>query len=100
MHARLSTYQTDNPDGLVQGFTSVTDELEQVEGFSHGYFLVDRQTGKAASITIWDSEEALHASSSKADQLRAQGTQPSGSQILSVDSFEIVQTVGTPAIAR
>lgn len=95
MHARVSTYKTDDPDGLIQGFASVTDELEKVDGFSHGYFLVDRQTGKAASITIWDSEEALRASSSQANQLRQQGTGPSGSQIVSVESYEIVQTAGT-----
>jgi heme-degrading monooxygenase HmoA len=95
MYARVSTYQTDDPDGLIQGFASVTDELEQVNGFSHGYFLVDRQTGKAASITIWESEEALNASSSQADQLRKQGTAPSSSQIMSVDSYEVVHTAGT-----
>lgn len=94
MHARVSTYRTDDPEGLIQGFASVTQELEEVDGFSHGYFLVDRETGRGASITIWESEEALRASSSKADQLRAQGTEPSGSQILSVESYEIVQTAG------
>ena len=96
MHARVSTYQTDDADGLVQGFASVTDELAQVDGFSHGYFLVDRESGKGASITIWENEEALRASSSQADQLRKRGTEPSGSRILSVDNYEIVQTIGTP----
>ena len=95
MHARVSTYQTEDPDGLVRGFASVTEELERMDGFSHGYFLVDRETGKAASITIWDSEDAVRASSSQADQLRQQGTGPSGSQILSVDSYEVVHTAGT-----
>jgi heme-degrading monooxygenase HmoA len=96
MHARLSIYETDDPDGLVSGFESVTDELEQVEGFSHGYFLVDRESGKGASITIWESEDALRASSAKADELRQRGTQPSGSSIKSVESYEIVRTVGSP----
>jgi heme-degrading monooxygenase HmoA len=70
MHARLSTYKTDDPESLVTGFVAVTDELEQVGGFSHAYFLVDRETGKAASITIWDSEDALNQSVAKADELR------------------------------
>lgn len=46
MHARVSTYQTDDPESLASGFASVPQELEQVEGFSHGYFLVARTTGK------------------------------------------------------
>jgi heme-degrading monooxygenase HmoA len=95
MHARVSTYETDDPDGLIQGFQNVTSDLEQVEGFSHGYFLVDTATGKAVSITIWESEDALKASSQAADQLRARGTQPSETKIVSVDNYEIVHRAGT-----
>jgi heme-degrading monooxygenase HmoA len=94
MHARVSTYETDDPEGLIAGFQSVTSQLEQVDGFSHGYFLVDDATGRAVSITIWDSEDALNASSSAADELRARGTSPSGSHVLSVDSYEIVHRAG------
>jgi heme-degrading monooxygenase HmoA len=96
MHARLSTYQTDDPEGLITGFEGVTGELEKMDGFSHAYFLVDRETGKAASITIWESEDALNESVAKADELRQRGAQPSGASIKSVDHFEIVQAVGSP----
>jgi len=65
-----------------------------VEGFSHAYFLVDRDTGRAVSITIWESEDALKVSSQTADQLRARGTQLSQTQIVSVDSYEIVHRAG------
>ena len=68
-----------------------------MEGFSHGYFLVDRETGRAVSITIWESEDALKASSQAADQLRARGTQLSETQIVSVDSYEIVHRAGAPS---
>ena len=95
MHARLSTYQTDDPEGLVGGLMSVTEELEQVDGFSHAYFLVNRETGKAASLTIWEDEKALDASVAKADELRAKGTQPTGASIEAVDHFEVVHTAGS-----
>jgi heme-degrading monooxygenase HmoA len=97
VHARLSTYRTDDPEALVSGFASVTDELEQVDGFSHAYFLVNRETGKAASITIWENEEALNESVAKADELRQKGTQPSGASIESVDHFEVAHTAGSTA---
>jgi heme-degrading monooxygenase HmoA len=96
MHARLSTYQGGDPDEIVAGFRSVTQELEQVPGFSHAYFLVNRETGKAASITVWESEAALNESVAKADELRQRGTQPSGASIESVDHFEIAHTAGSP----
>jgi heme-degrading monooxygenase HmoA len=100
MHARVSTYQTDDPEGLVEGFKSVSSDLEQVDGFSHGYFLVDRDGGKALSITIWESDEALRASQSKADELRKRGTEASGTSINSVDHYEISHTAGSPAASR
>ena len=81
----------------MEGFESVTEQLEQIEGFSHAYFMVDRESGKAVSITIWESEDALTASSSKADELRKQGTQSTGTSIKSVDHYEIGQIVGTPS---
>lgn len=95
MHARVSTYQADDPDPdrLIEGFESVSAELEQMDGFSHAYFMVDRESGKAISVTIWKSEDALRAGSTKADELRQKGTQPSGASIISVDHYEIPHTV-------
>jgi heme-degrading monooxygenase HmoA len=97
MHARVSTYKTDDPDGLVEGFKNVSSDLDQVDGFSHAYFLVDKEGGKALSITIWESGDALLASQSKADELRKRGTEASGTSIDSVDHYEISHTVGSAA---
>jgi heme-degrading monooxygenase HmoA len=96
MHARVSTYQGNDCDGLIEGFRSITDDLEQVDGFSHALFLVDRESGKAMSITVWENEDALNASVAKADELRRRGTQPSGTQIESVQHYEVPITTGTP----
>jgi heme-degrading monooxygenase HmoA len=94
MHARLSTYRSDDADGLLEGFESVTGDLEHVDGFSGAYFLLDRQSGKAASITLWDSEAALLASVAQADELRERGASAGGASIESVDHFEVVLTAG------
>ncbi len=95
MHARVSTYQTSDPQKLVDGFKSVTDALEQVDGFSHAYFMVDEATGKALSITIWESAAALEASASAADDLRRRGTEASGTTVESVQHYDVPLTVGT-----
>jgi heme-degrading monooxygenase HmoA len=96
MFARVSTFRADDADKLLEGFQSVTDPLEQMDGFSHAYFLVDRGSGKAMSITIWDSQDALEASVAKADELRKQGAETGGGTIESVDHYEIGLTAGTP----
>jgi heme-degrading monooxygenase HmoA len=96
MFARVSTYRSADSDKLLEGFRGVTDALEQIDGFSHAYLLVDRGSGKAMSITIWDSEQALTASVAKADELRKRGSESGGGTIESVQHYEIGLTVGTP----
>jgi heme-degrading monooxygenase HmoA len=99
MHARVSTYQASDPEGLAEGFRSVSDALEGTDGFSHAYLMIDRDTGKAMTITIWDSETAMTTSASSADDMRKRATQPSGATIESVQHYEIPMVVGTPARA-
>ena len=98
MFARVSTYSGD-ADRLLEGFSDVSQPLEAIDGFSHAYFMVDRENGKGISITIWDSEEALLASVAKADELRRRGAEAGGAQIESVQHYEIGLTVGTPVTA-
>jgi heme-degrading monooxygenase HmoA len=98
MFARVSTYRGDG-DRLLQSFAGVTEPLEAIDGFSHAYFMVNRETGEGISITIWDSEEALNASVAKADELRKQGADAGGAEIESVGHYEIGMTVGTPSTA-
>ncbi len=99
MFARVSTYRAADADRLLEGFQSVAGALEQVDGFSHAYFLADRASGKGMSMTVWESEQALSASVAKADELRKQGTEAGGGSIESVEHFEIGLTVGSPTTA-
>jgi heme-degrading monooxygenase HmoA len=94
MFARVSTYRGDG-DRLLQGFADVTEPLEGIDGFSHAYFMVDRESGKGMSITIWESEDALQASVAQADELRSKGAAAGGASIESVEHYEIGITVGT-----
>jgi heme-degrading monooxygenase HmoA len=93
MHARVSTY-TGEAEALLDGFQAATEPLENIEGFSQAYFLVDRANSKAMSITIWESEDALVASAARADELRKGATEPSGGTIESVEHYEVALTAG------
>jgi heme-degrading monooxygenase HmoA len=92
-YARVSLYSADDSDALLAGFESVTDELKQIDGFSHAYFMVDRKHKRGISVTFWDDEDALNASSQRADELRQRGTSPAGASVESVESFEVGLTV-------
>lgn len=95
MHARVSTYKASGGgDQMVEGFRSVKDALEHMDGFSHAYFLVDRERDKAISITIWESEQALADSARQADELRKRGVEAGRGSVESVAHFEIAMTAG------
>jgi heme-degrading monooxygenase HmoA len=94
MFARVSTYQTDDPAKLVEGFEGATGPLEQMDGFAGAYFLVDGEGGKGMSITLWESEEALNAGVEKANELRRNATAEGAGSIGSVDHYEVALTAG------
>jgi heme-degrading monooxygenase HmoA len=88
MHARVSTYEGDAEE-LVRAFDSVAGPLDEIDGFRKAYFLVDRSGGRAISITLWDSEEALEASVQRANELREEASSSAGASIASVDHYEV-----------
>jgi heme-degrading monooxygenase HmoA len=90
--ARVSRYRG-GAGRLREGFEAATGELEQMEGFSHAYFLTNREHSRAMSITLWQSEEALTASAERAHQMRTQATEPAKATIESVESYEVMLTV-------
>ena len=92
MHARLSTYEGQAGE-LSEGFDAQTEALEKLDGFKAAYFGVS-DSGKAFSLTLWDSEDALNVSAERAKQMRSDATQPSGAEIRSVEHFEITTTAG------
>ncbi len=91
MHARVSTYSFDasRADELVSAFESGLGAIEDEEGMEGAYLLVDRASGKALTMTLWASEEALTASAPSADNARSEATTRAGGSIDSVESYEV-----------
>ena len=94
MFARVSSYKTDDPAKLVEGFEGATGPLEEMSGFAGAYFLLDRDGGRGMSITLWESEEALNSGVEKANQLRETATSDGAGTIESVDHYEVAVTAG------
>jgi heme-degrading monooxygenase HmoA len=64
---------------------------EELGGFQGAYILVERQTGKAIAITVWESEEHLRANEAQMNQLRAEGAKTGGAtEPPSSEAFEVV----------
>jgi heme-degrading monooxygenase HmoA len=96
MFARVSTYQGDT-ERLVEGFRRTTEPLARQEGFERAYFLTDAATGRAMTITLWESEAAMTASAAWADKAREHAAHESGATIESVHGYEVALTAEKPA---
>ncbi|MEU0373175.1 hypothetical protein ABZ070_23495 [Streptomyces sp. NPDC006283] len=92
MFARLSTYQgspVPAEGDLSAQSQEVVRQIQGVPGFLGVYYLVDRATGKARSLTLWEDEETMLASEREAARIREETAQREGQRILSVERFEV-----------
>ncbi|MFB7468960.1 hypothetical protein ACFCZ1_36680 [Streptomyces sp. NPDC056224] len=92
MFARLSTYQG-SPVPATGDLTAHTEEIvrqvQDVPGFRGVYYLVDRASGKAKSLTLWEDEQTMRASEDRAARIREETAQREGQRIVSVEHFEV-----------
>ena len=67
MYARVTTFQIEPAkldEALEVSRSSILPAMKQQQGFKGVLTLLDRQTGKATSITLWDTEADLKAGES------------------------------------
>jgi heme-degrading monooxygenase HmoA len=91
MFARVSTYQfaPDQADQGAEAFNRTTETLRQMDGVRSAYFLLDRVSGKALTITLWESEDAMTASEEAANRLRSDAAGSAGGTVQSVERYEV-----------
>ena len=97
MFARVSTYQGSPQqidEGLDHARQSILPRVQEVDGFEGVYYLVDRQSGKALSITLWESEEAMRASEEEANKLRGESAEAAGATVGGVERYEVAISPG------
>jgi heme-degrading monooxygenase HmoA len=92
MFARVSTYQGDPgqiDEGLNYARENILPRVKQVDGFEGVYYLVDRESGKALTITLWESEEAMRASEEEANRLRSESAESASATVENVERYEV-----------
>ena len=92
MFARVSTYEGP-PEQMGEGINHARQHIlpavRNIEGFSGVLFLADRESGKALSITLWESEQALRNSEEEAGRLRRESAEAGGETIAAVERYEV-----------
>ena len=101
MFARVTTLQGSG-QSLDQARTAVQQQVlpavRNMEGFRGLLSLSDPSSGKAITLTLWESEAAMRQSEEAANQLRATTAATTGGQIMNVERYEVVTdaiTTGT-----
>ncbi len=91
MFARVTRFEGE-PEQLDAAIKLVKETVapaaKRLQGFKAGYWLIDRATGKGFSVTMFESEAALHASEDDAAQLRSRAS--SLAKITAVERYEVV----------
>jgi hypothetical protein len=67
----------------------------EIRGLRAVYCLVDRMSGRAAALSIWESREAMEAAEARGDDQRSQAVQNSGGILVSLDRMEVVNALWT-----
>jgi hypothetical protein len=91
MHARV-TVLSGSPADVDAGIENFRDNVVPftTEDGKGAILLVDRQSGKALAITLWNDEEAMRASEERANALRAGAAEQMGAtQQPTVERYEV-----------
>jgi hypothetical protein len=91
MHARVTTLSGSpgDVDSGIANFQANVLPFVQEQG-KGAILLVDRQSGKAISITLWEDEQALSASEEAANALRADAASEIGAtETPTVERYEV-----------
>jgi heme-degrading monooxygenase HmoA len=92
MFARLSTYEgspVPAEGDLTANWEAILKQVQEAPGFRGLYYLVDRASGKAKSLTLWEDKETMQASEDQATRLREEVAHREGQRVVSVERFEV-----------
>lgn len=89
MFARVSTYKSGPETVSDTPSEDIVSRVLKIPGCKGIYYLNGKETDKALSITLWESEEAMTASREEANKLRKESSEEEKVQIVEVEEFEV-----------
>jgi heme-degrading monooxygenase HmoA len=91
MHARVSRFEvpTEDVDRGIRSFQDGLSDVRALSGNQGAFLLVDRESGNALSVTLWDSEKSIADSREQANRLRQEAADRASSPIQAVDEYEV-----------
>jgi serine phosphatase RsbU (regulator of sigma subunit) len=69
------------------------EKLRQMDGYEGSYFFMDRKSGKAITITLWESEEAMQRAEEALRPLRKEFAEALSGNIVDVERYEVSENL-------
>ena len=76
--------------GLTRRVYDVRGFVPGLPGNAGGAFLIDREAGKALTLTLWESEEAAAETDKFAEQSRAGTVEATGVELVDSGAYAVV----------
>ena len=92
MFARVITFQgvPGSVDGPIRfALKAATKDLGNLPGFLGIFDLADRESGRAVTVSLWETEEARAASADFARATAEKVAEEGLEQVISVDEYEV-----------
>jgi hypothetical protein len=90
--ARVTQYDV-SPERLQQGRHAFEDHvvpaLRMQAGYTGGLLLGNPESGKMLTVSLWENEQAMHATDEAAYWFRAFGAEEAGGTVADVEMYEV-----------
>jgi len=95
MFARVSQYSV-RPERLQQGKRAIEEHLipalRMQAGYSGGLLLANPQKGKVLAVSLWESEQEMHATDEASHWFRAFGAEAAEGTVTDVETYEVYRS--------
>jgi quinol monooxygenase YgiN len=95
MFARVVRYQVnpDRCDEALEALERAALEIGQIPGITGGYVMVDGDSGRIITVTLWKDQAALESSEVRATRLRQEALHSVEGDIESVERLRIATEI-------
>jgi hypothetical protein len=93
MHARLTRFQgptTSLDESIRIATTQAIPATAQLPGYVGAIFLVDRESGKLVTLSLWETEDHLRESDRTVARWRQQAADAGRVDIIAAERYEVI----------
>ena len=92
MFARVSRFDV-RSERIQEGYREIEEHvmpaLEMQNGYSGGLLLANSQQGKMLAVTMWESEQEMHATDEAARWFRLFSAEATQGTVINVETYEV-----------